>query len=71
VRWPPSEEGTYPASRMTDMDENLMTFVNVLGALTFVLIVVYHLVTGIYFYQTKFISHVIIISVASPKDAEM
>jgi hypothetical protein len=31
---------------MADMDENLMTFVNILGAVTFVSIVVYHVITA-------------------------
>ena len=31
---------------MADMDQNLMTFVNVLGAITFVSIVVYHFITA-------------------------
>jgi hypothetical protein len=33
-------------SEMTDMDENLMTFVNVVGVITFVSIVVYHIITA-------------------------
>lgn len=28
------------------MDENLMTFVNILGAVTFISIVVYHVITA-------------------------
>jgi hypothetical protein len=31
---------------MADMDENLMTFVNILGAVTFISIVVYHVITA-------------------------
>jgi hypothetical protein len=31
---------------MADMDENLMTFVNILGVITFCSIVVYHIITA-------------------------
>lgn len=31
---------------MQDMDENLMNFVNLVGAITFISIVVYHLITA-------------------------
>lgn len=31
---------------MADMDENLMTFVNILGVITFISIVAYHVVTA-------------------------